>query len=164
MPCVTLRALRWLLPAGVFLLTAGILLWERGRLSPLGSSWGSASRESLDEDPVDRELQRSQERILAKHAVVGDLLARRLTLRQAAARFGELDASMPESLQAVWRKYCPGNTDEERYCWTVLRYVAWEVHDDPVRAQALRRRLEAELPEHLRRRLPAGPGFGEPVP
>jgi hypothetical protein len=129
----------------------GALFWERG---------GSA----LDEGRAQEELERAQERIRTKRAAALEVLANRLTPRQAGARFRELDAGRPERKLAYWRASCPGNTDEERYCWTVLRCVGPEVRHDPVRAGAARRRLEAELPGHLRRLLPAAPGFLAAVP
>ena len=110
---------------------------------------------------MQEELERAQERIRAKRAIALEVLAGRLTLRQAAAHFRELDAGRPERKLAHWRASCPGNTDEERYCWTVLRYVGQEVWHDPARAREARRRLEAELPPHLRRLLLDAPVFPE---
>src|SRR5262249_4450453 len=72
------------------------------------------------------EIDRTQERGMLKRAIVAELLAERLTLRQAAARFQELNAATPERQLACWREACPGDTDEERNCWTVLRYVGGE--------------------------------------
>src|SRR5262245_60713585 len=42
------------------------------------------------------ELASNHRRLQAKHAVVTELLAGRLSLRAAAARFGELDADVPD--------------------------------------------------------------------
>ena len=98
-------------------------------------------------------------RIRAKRAVVLELLDERLTLRQAAAYFQHLDSGKPECDLDAWRASCPGNTDEERYCWTVLRFVGPEVRNDPVRAGTVRQRLEAQLPCDLRCLLPDAPAF-----
>jgi hypothetical protein len=115
-------------------------------------------------DDVGEELQagldRTRECGLAKRAVVAELLAEHLTLRQAAARFQELNATTPERQLVRWREACPGQTDEERCCWTVLRYVGAELLDQPQQARAVRQRLEGELPERLRRRLPHDLRFG----
>jgi hypothetical protein len=107
------------------------------------------------------EMDRTHERIAAKHRVVRELLAERLTLRQAAARFQELDAAIPEKHRAHWRANCPGATDEERYCWTVLRFVGTQVQNRPALAYAVRQRLEAELPDNLGRLLPDSRPFPE---
>ena len=144
--CCAAALLAWGVGVGV-----GALLWERGGPAP-------------DEGRAQEELERAQERIRAKRAIALEVLAGRLTLRQAAAHFRELDAGRPERKLAHWRASCPGNTDEERYCWTVLRFVVPEVRHDPVRAGAARRRLEAELPGHLRRLLPDAPEFPATVP
>ena len=141
-------ALAW---CAVALLASGLSRERRG-----GPGQGGPA---LGEERWRGQLERAQRRIRAKRAAVLELLAQRLTLRQAAARFQELDAGKPERALAPWRAACPGNTDEERYCWTVLRFVGPEVRDDPVRAGAVRQRLEAELPCHLRRRLPDAPAF-----
>ena len=107
------------------------------------------------------EMDRTHERMAAKHRVVAELLAKRLTLRQAAARFQELDAAIPPKHRAHWRASCPGATDEERYCWTVLRFVGPQVQNRPSLARAVRQRLEVELPDHLCRLLPDSPPFPE---
>jgi len=146
-------ALAW---CAVALLASGLSRERRG-----GPGQGGPA---LGEERWRGQLERAQRRIRAKRAAVLELLAQRLTLRQAAARFQELDAGKPERALAPWRAACPGNTDEERYCWTVLRFVGPEVRDDPVRAGAVRQRLEAELPCHLRRLLPDAPAFPGEAP
>jgi hypothetical protein len=105
------------------------------------------------EQALQAEIDRSNARISSKHAVARRVLAGQLTLRQAAARFAELDLTQSPQHLAYWRTTCPGDTDEERYCWTILRFVAGELQDRPCQARAVRERLEGELPEHLRRRL-----------
>lgn len=110
------------------------------------------------------EIDRAQERGVAKRAVVHELLAERLTLHQAAARFQELDATVPPTQLAHWRENCLGDTDEERYCWTVVRYVGTDLLDRPQQARAVRQRLERELPNHLRRRLPMDLRFAQGGP
>ena len=105
------------------------------------------------EQALQAEIDRSNERLASKHAVARRVVAGQLMLRQAAARFAELDLTQSPQHLAYWRTTCPGDTDEERYCWTVLRFVAVELQDRPCQARAVRERLEGELPEHLRRRL-----------
>jgi hypothetical protein len=105
------------------------------------------------EQALQAEIDRSNERTSSKHTVARRVLAGQWTLRQAAARFAELDLAQRPQHLAYWRTTCPGDTDEERYCWTVLRFVAGELQGRPCQARAVRERLEGELPEHLRRRL-----------
>jgi hypothetical protein len=105
------------------------------------------------EQALQAQIDRSNERIACKHAAVRRLLAGQWTLLQAAACFAELDRTQSAQQLAHWRTTCPGDTDEERYCWTILRFVAGELQDRPCQARAVRERLEGELPAHLRRRL-----------
>jgi hypothetical protein len=91
--------------------------------------------------------------VLSKKAIVAKVLAGQLTLPQAAARFEEFDATLSPRSRAHWRTTCPGDTDEERYYRTVLRYAAAAAPCRPCQARALRESLEGQLPEHLRRRL-----------
>jgi hypothetical protein len=116
---------------------------------------------SSHEGQLQAEIERARRRTFAKRAVALEFLADHLTLREAAARFRQLDAETPQRPRNGWRAACPAEcaTDEERYCWTVLRYVARAVRDDPRQARAAHRRLQAALPEHLGRLLPAAPRF-----
>jgi hypothetical protein len=148
------RSIFGLLAAAIFVF--GVHEMRRA-VQPVPDSGGSGVvLLPMDEEGValQGEIDRTQERGLAKRAIVAELLAERLTLRQAAARFQELNATTPERQLARWREICPGNTDEERNCWAVLRYVGAELLDRPHEAQAVRLRLEHELPEHLKQRLP----------
>ena len=105
------------------------------------------------EQALQAEIDRSNERIASKHAVARSVIAGQLTLLQAAARFAELDLSQSAQHLAYWRTTCPGDTDEERYCWTILRFVAGDLQNRPCQARAVRERLGGELPKHLRCRL-----------
>jgi hypothetical protein len=121
----------------------------------LGVLFGTDSADSLDE--ADQALQAAidscSERFFAKKAIAEKMLAGQLTLHQAAAGFEELDATLSPRLRAQWRTTCPGDTDEERYYWTVLQFAAVAAQCRPCQARALREHLEGQLPEHLRRRL-----------
>jgi hypothetical protein len=108
---------------------------------------------SQPEQALQAEIDRCAERISSKMAVVEQVIAGELTLHQAAARFEELDATKPPQLLAFWRMNCVGDTDEERYCWTILRFSAGKLRDRPSEVRAFRERVEGELPENLRRRL-----------
>jgi hypothetical protein len=73
------------------------------------------------------------------------LLAGRLTLRQAAAGFADASVKSP-TLEAVWRKLHPGETNDERYCREVLTWVRVELHDRPEEEKKALARLQAQLP------------------
>ena len=146
------------LPAAALVVGAGTLWWQRAHRS------GVARSDSLPalvtrQERLQRQLEGIQKRMRAKQAVVLEVIAGHLTLRQAAARFQEVDADKPALELAYWRINYPGDTDEERYCCTVLRSVEMELSHNPQQAQALRQRLEVELPAALRRQLPASPPF-----
>ena len=97
-------------------------------------------------------------RVVAKRQVARQVSAGRLSLPQAAALFGALNALPPQA--ADLSKLDPHlrppqvapRTDEERLCWQVIRYVAAELEQQPDRARAVVARLEAELEEELRTR------------
>ena len=100
---------------------------------------------------VQAEIEGTDQRIRAKQAAAREFVAGHLTLREAAARFREADAGIPERQFARWREARPRecDTDEDRYCWTVVLYVEQEVRHDPQQAHAARQRLAAELPDRL---------------
>ncbi len=94
-------------------------------------------------------------RIGAKHQIVGDVIAGRLTLVQAAALFGALNQLPPESMQPSLSDLCPSrlrfpaHTDEERLCQQVVQWVSFELADEQDRLEATVGRLEAEFKEAL---------------
>ena len=67
-----------------------------------------------------RVIERIEE---AKHGVVRDLLAGRLTLPEAAARFRDLDREQPGFNWVAFRRTYPCDTDDERHCREVLAWV-----------------------------------------
>jgi hypothetical protein len=138
-----------------FQLWGGFVVLLAGLLIALGVLFGTDGADARDEaeQALQAEFDRCSERIFAKKAVTEKLLAGQLTLPQAVARFEELDATLSPRLRAQWRMVCPGDTDEECYYWTVLRYAAAAAQCRPRQARVLRERLEGQLPEHLRRRL-----------
>ncbi|HEX5269789.1 MAG TPA: hypothetical protein VFW33_04840 [Gemmataceae bacterium] len=84
----------------------------------------------------------------AKERATQELLAGRLSLAQAAARFREADA-LPGGCPRRCR--APGRTEEERSCREVIGWAvaAAERAGGPGIGRAIRRRLEAELNAHL---------------
>ena len=61
-------------------------------------------------------------RVRAKHAVASELLAGQLTLGEAAARFRELDAHMPDRRDFLLRRH-PAVSYEVALCRQVIEYV-----------------------------------------
>jgi hypothetical protein len=164
MRCVR-RGVRCLLTAVALVAGASALLRERDRVPGLGAVDSPplflTPDEEEREERVQAEIERSQQRIRAKRAAAQEFIAGRLTLREAAARFREADAGLPESQLARWREASPGAcaTDDDRYCWTVVRYVECEAWHDPQHGPAALQRLVAELPDHLRALLVDSPEF-----
>ena len=128
---------------------------------PEGSSALFILFRSVTEDKVLAEIERSRQRIQAKEAAAREFVAGHLTLREAAARFREADAGIPARQLARWREACPDEcgTDDDRYCWTVVRYVECEARHDPEHGPEALQCLASELPESLRALLADCPEF-----
>jgi len=107
--------------------------------------WLSAVDQAAEE-----EVGKADQRMEAKRPVIAALLDGRLTLRQAAARFREIDVGRSAQAQA-WA--LPGWTEEEWACRQVISYVDSELaikRRNPALAKEWVARLEAELRGHLR--------------
>jgi hypothetical protein len=90
-------------------------------------------------------VESNHRRIQAKHAVVAELLAGRLTLREAATRFGELDADVPGIRDRLAQRY-PGASYEVALCQEVIEQVRSVLRvRAPEQRESLLARLEAEL-------------------
>jgi hypothetical protein len=102
-------------------------------------------------DPsVEDELRLAERRWQAKQQVICALLEGRLTLRQAAAQFRDIDVGIPLKAQAQR----PPQFNEEKWaCRQVIAFVHGElagIRQAPAQAQEWVARLEAELREHLK--------------
>jgi hypothetical protein len=84
-----------------------------------------------------------RQRIEAKEAVVRELIAGRVTLPEATARFMALNQSHPEYLRMIRENY-PGSSDEEKTARNVIDYSLGRT-DDRGERDRLGRRLNAEL-------------------
>jgi hypothetical protein len=114
------------------------------------------------------ELQRDQEQVQAqsealarlrfelirrrdlKDRVVANMLAGRLTLLEAAARFDALSKSLAPSLPKFFG-LLPGETYEEQLCWCVISYAEAALDDQPARQALVVAQLQAELAAQLAR-------------
>src|SRR5262245_66090001 len=102
----------------VLAVVAGARAFLREEESP--QAWGSPevmfSPREQEAGALQAEILFCRERTRVQQAVIAELLAGQLTLREAAARFQEVDAPKPAWRVTCWRDACPGDTDEERYC------------------------------------------------
>ena len=102
-------------------------------------------------DVLDRHAEVIKARICAKQKVVHELLAGRIAFLQAARQFKDLNET-PITCQDDYRSGYPGGSDGEKVCRQVLWWIEADLQDLPQsQAQALRRKLEEELAENLRR-------------
>jgi hypothetical protein len=91
----------------------------------------------------------------AKERVKADLLAHRITLLEAAARFRDLHLTGPLFDWGTWRialhRRFPNASDDERMCRYVIDGMEMMLTEGSEEARLVIGRLEAELHEHLRR-------------
>ncbi|HKI33340.1 MAG TPA: hypothetical protein VKA46_15915 [Gemmataceae bacterium] len=94
---------------------------------------------------MDPRLDAAAARMAAKEQTTQDLLAGRLTLLQAAARFRAHNASPPR-LAADLADHIAGATEEERLCRQVIGWAKGAAATtSPGAGERTRQRLEAEL-------------------
>ncbi|HZT82744.1 MAG TPA: hypothetical protein VFA26_21115 [Gemmataceae bacterium] len=124
-------------------------------LALIGPRWlpGPEGASGQDEENVlDRQLRAVVQRLEKKQQVIAALLGGRLSLLEAAARFRELNETPSELPNHSYRILFEGKSDEERLCRQVIAWAYNEAEvSSPEGARAVRRRLEAELAEHLAR-------------
>jgi hypothetical protein len=109
--------------------------------------WAVTAGQDTDEQAAE-DLWAVQHRHAAKEAVAEEAAAGRLTLLEAAARFRDLDADLPEEQRRALRLALPAGSDEERSCRQVLYYVEASLRGRPDGPAALGR-LKAQLDEAL---------------
>jgi hypothetical protein len=135
--------------AGVGVLAGTVWLAWNANLGPeLGKLPGvvqGVQRERQRGHRLDEKMTVAMSVIQGKQEALAGLLEGRLTLLQTAARFRDLDARQPEFALEQLRLVQPGDTDDERYCWSVIDWVRFALHDEPSRAETLCEQLEAEL-------------------
>jgi hypothetical protein len=100
-------------------------------------------------DELEARAEMNHRRILAKHEVVTALLGRRLTLVEAAARFRDLDAGLPELRERLLQQY-PGVSYELAQCRNVIENARSELQLRALeQVESVVARLEAELQAQL---------------
>jgi hypothetical protein len=150
---------RLILKGSAVVALPGLLLCGLLWVSSLGRDCWPESCRSLagvwrEGDRIDEALRLIVRREEAKKGVVRDLLAGRLTLRQAAALFRDLDRGPPAFNWEEFRRAYPCDTDEERHCREVIDCVRGVLPANSPESEAIARRFEAELPDR------AKPGSG----
>jgi hypothetical protein len=133
---------------------AAFLLYSGGGgWFPELGEWPGARRELEEAERRSAELTEQAQggvaRLWAKERVAEEVIAGRLTLRQAAARYRHLARAHPGFFWKQYREAYPGPTDWERHCQEVLALVRHRLRDRPDQARAVLDRLGAEWPAAL---------------
>ena len=124
---------------------AGLDLW---RVPALAAQ--VESEQEREEDLV-AELAEVKQRVYGKQQVADDVIAGRLDLFAAAARFRELTPPAIRQRHYMQLVY-PDAGEEERYCRSVIGWIRGTLQlRSPAEADRVVSRLEAELRERLRR-------------
>jgi hypothetical protein len=111
------------------------------------SEWHQKIEEGLQ---LDDDLERAMQRHEAKEAIVAEVIAERLTLLEAAAKFRDLNANWPRASHWLQQRY-PGVPYELALCRQIIDQVSIELRQrNPERSDRVVARLEAELQAHLK--------------
>jgi hypothetical protein len=117
------------------------------------AEWARCQRAIASEtdraEELSRRQLRSRERMRDKDRIALDLIAGRLSLAEAARRFAELPDA-PAWLWVQLRVDYAGASKEEGMCRHLIDWACELLWDRPGQAEALRRRLGAELRAHPR--------------
>jgi hypothetical protein len=143
--------------AALFLLVGVVVLGRDCARQIVGDflSLPDFARQIRDAETSTRELGGRSEvarQRIDEHARISQaVLQHRLTLREAAGAFRELDRTLPSPFQADVLHHTPGNADEEWYARQVIGWVQGGVRERPDEVSAAIPRLQAELDEMLHR-------------
>jgi hypothetical protein len=125
--------------------SAGLDLWK---VPSLGDRMEAELRRG---DDLEGRLDEVTRRIDAKTRVTEEVVAGRLGLLEAAARFRDLTGGSAEALRHLRGAY-DGADDDERFCRAVIAWARTSVPDrTPGEPGPTAPRLEAELRDRLRR-------------
>ena len=124
---------------------AGLDLWR----VPSHEAWLESERQRGDD--LDAQLEAVKRRYNARQEVVDDVIAGRLGLLDAAARFRDVTPGPNETVPYLRTAFAGGN-DDERFCrWVIVRVDATLLSRSPAEADRAKARLEKELQDCLRR-------------
>jgi hypothetical protein len=105
-------------------------------------------RQIIREAYLNEELEQSRgtifRRIDAREETVRELIAQRCRLRQALARFQELDGEWPEHFAGLSWRHGRTWSDEEKNYQYIVALVKSLLEDQPEEAAAILRRLEKD--------------------
>jgi len=123
---------------------------KRSDSRPLPGRIGEWYAEIIEAQDLEIQAELARKRCKAKDAVVADVIAGRVTLFEAAARFRDLNASNP--LAAHWLGYQYRDQPYElSLCRSIIHRVELELHSRASgQVDGTVARLESELTEHLR--------------
>ncbi len=137
----------------VFVVSLGFVVVLSGRGDVLGArkNWEELKAKEEMMEQI-KEVQKVQAETHPPPTVVPDLLAGRLTLLEAAARFRDGCVRQPEVTRHGWRLAYGHLPEAEGYCEMVIRHVQskYELDERPAEGQAAARRLRAEMEQHRR--------------
>jgi hypothetical protein len=100
-----------------------------------------------EEGTVHEEKSPLLQRVEKRRQVIVDLIGQRIMLREAVARFSELESSLPPSQQLRLRQAYPGRSNGEHYCWHILANAAAALEGHPEQAEKLMDYLRPQLRE-----------------
>lgn len=145
-----------ILAALVILPGIAIVAWlcPQGRDKPSPELFPAPTAAPLGNDPdpvaLDEILVLVQERHAARRRIALDLVAGRMTLLEAGARFRVLNSGPPVTSEEAFYLQYPGHCLEERLYRQVIRFVERELADrSPDEVTEVVARLERELEEYL---------------
>jgi hypothetical protein len=129
---------------GVVTARRGVNFWAAPRADE------GSSPEALPGSEPSEEVAAVVRRLHEKQALAREVADGRLTLRDAAARYRELDEAAPGFHWEEFRRKYPGASDEERHCREVISFVRG-LPDRKDGEEAVAARLESELQGYVAR-------------
>ena len=141
-----------LLFVGVAVLAGALALLARSSWKGDGLPGGqNTSSEEARQASLEQKVQATFRRLKRKQRVIGEVLAGRLTLLEAAALFRALDRGPPALDWDRFRDSWPGNSDDERHCRAVIGWAYKTLgYNDLCKAEACRQDLDRQLSEQQR--------------
>ena len=106
-----------------------------------------AGSEERGQGTLDEKRSALLERVEKRRQVILDLIGQRIMLREAVARFSELESSLPPIQQLRLRQAYPGRSNGEHYCWHILANAAAALEGQPEQAEKLMNYLRPQLRE-----------------
>jgi hypothetical protein len=121
--------------------------WNGSALLPPFDLLGDAAEQELQWKAA---AERVNQRLEKKTAIIRDVIAGRLKLLEAAARYRKLNADFPHASHWLEQQRYPGMPYERALCQQIIDTVRDELSEAaPDQVKPLVSRLEAELKEHL---------------